>query len=349
MPYERAPAAPQARAQRGIDTVPKQAHRKLGTCARGLRLAIRRSSEPMNESGSNSRQGAQRSWYRNSEGSVCVEFAIVLIPLLLFVMGIAQLCLLYAAKLVVQHAATTAARAAIVVLDDEPKRYGGTPRGTLEASATIRSEPRGGKPGEAKSLTSLLRDGLATGRGRRSAIQHAAHLPLLSIAPDYRRILTDRHRSVRAAIGDHGSTRLVGSMLYNRAAAAVTFPNRPSASDFHGLSYGPSEEVTVRVTLLFPCVVPLASAFVCTEGRRLLADSARGASGLASPNTGTGGRRNSGSGSSASGSALAWQSMKELKRVLSPALLTPLLTSGRRFAILRAEATLPNQGASYAR
>ncbi|MCG8556637.1 MAG: pilus assembly protein [Proteobacteria bacterium] len=289
-------------------------------------------------------------WYRNSEGGICVEFAIVLVPLLLFVMGIAQLCLLYAAKLVVQHAATTAARAAIVVLDDEPKHYGGTPRGTLEASATSRYEPRGGTPGGTKSLTSLLSTGVATGGGRRSAIQHAAHLPLLSVAPDYRRILTDRHRNVRAAIGDHGATRLVGGMLYTRAAAAVTFPNGPAASDFHGLSYGPSEEITVRVTFLFPCVVPLASAFVCTEGRRLLADSARSASGLGSSNTGTGRQRNAGSGrSSEPDPALAWQSMKELKRVSSPALLTPLLISGRRFAILRAEATLPNQGASYAR
>ena len=67
---------------------------------------------------------------RSERGAVFVEFLIVFLPLLALIMCMIQLALIYAGKLVTQHAADTAVRAAVVVLDDDPRYYGGAARDT---------------------------------------------------------------------------------------------------------------------------------------------------------------------------------------------------------------------------
>jgi Flp pilus assembly protein TadG len=65
--------------------------------------------------------GADRS------GAVYVEFLIAFLPLFIFFSALAQMGMLQIADLVTKHAAVTAARAAVVVLTDDPARYEGVP------------------------------------------------------------------------------------------------------------------------------------------------------------------------------------------------------------------------------
>jgi hypothetical protein len=69
---------------------------------------------------------------RGTRGAVYVEFLLVFIPVFTLFLAVLQLGLMYAAKLVTQHAATTASRAAAVIVDDDPARYQGGARGRLD-------------------------------------------------------------------------------------------------------------------------------------------------------------------------------------------------------------------------
>ena len=61
-------------------------------------------------------------------GAVTIEFLIAFPPVFLLFLGATQFALIAAAELVVRHAAIEGARAATVVLDDDPRHYGGAPR-----------------------------------------------------------------------------------------------------------------------------------------------------------------------------------------------------------------------------
>ena len=59
----------------------------------------------------------------DTRGAVYVEFLIAFMPVFVFFLCLLQLALLFSAKLVVDHAATTGARSAAVVFGDEPRPY----------------------------------------------------------------------------------------------------------------------------------------------------------------------------------------------------------------------------------
>ena len=59
----------------------------------------------------------------DTRGAVYVEFLIAFMPVFVFFLCLLQLALLFSAKLIVEHAATTGARSAAVVFGDEPKPY----------------------------------------------------------------------------------------------------------------------------------------------------------------------------------------------------------------------------------
>ncbi len=61
----------------------------------------------------------------DSRGAVFVEFLIAFFPLLLAFLALLQLAFVSAARLVLDHAAISATRAAIVILPDDPAQYGG--------------------------------------------------------------------------------------------------------------------------------------------------------------------------------------------------------------------------------
>ncbi len=58
-------------------------------------------------------------------GIAFLEFLVAFIPVWLFFLSIVQLALIATASLIVQHAADSAARAAVVVFSDDPKEYEG--------------------------------------------------------------------------------------------------------------------------------------------------------------------------------------------------------------------------------
>jgi len=68
---------------------------------------------------------------KNEDGVVFIDFIFLLIPFMTIILGLCQLALLYLGSLAVQRSAATAARAAMVVLDDDPKYYDGQARNTL--------------------------------------------------------------------------------------------------------------------------------------------------------------------------------------------------------------------------
>lgn len=89
-----------------------------------------------------------------------VEFLIAFLPMLVFFLGLVQLSLLYTGKIVTQHAADRAARAASVVIADDPIRYAGepfgsAPKGSARASAVRRAAELTLKPLTGSGVDSL--------------------------------------------------------------------------------------------------------------------------------------------------------------------------------------------------
>ncbi len=69
------------------------------------------------------RKEGTRSALLGTRGAVMVEFLAAFLPIFIMFECLVQLAGLFTAKLVVEHSAATAARAAVVVLDDNPKYY----------------------------------------------------------------------------------------------------------------------------------------------------------------------------------------------------------------------------------
>lgn len=242
--------------------------------------------------------------WKEVRGAVYVEFLLVFMPVFLLFLAVVQLGFVYAARLVVQHAATRAARAAVVVLDDDPARYRGEPRGRLrlggdaDTPSPVEAFMRGAGLGASA--------GDAAGGPRFRDIRSAAFVPLLAIGPTASEL--DGDESVGSAIGGPRERASRQSQVYSQAALAVTFPARGSSSS--RTAFGPDDEVTVRVTYLFHCGVPLVPELMC--------DSVSGLRARLSPD--------------------------EQAQIRMP-FLSDLTRA--RFLVLRAEATLHNQGAGY--
>jgi Flp pilus assembly protein TadG len=240
---------------------------------------------------------------RDARGAVYVEFLLVFLPVFLLFLAILELGFIYAGRLVVQHASTRAARAAVVVIDDDPAFYGGAPRGrVVTTGSTMTPSPveiflAGAGLGSAASDSA--------GGPRFRDIRSAASIPLLAVAPSAAQL--EGQESVRTAIGTGPQRAITGAQRYNGAALAVTFPTAPGAGSFR-TTFGRDEMITVRVTYLLHCGVPLVPALMCrsTGGLELDPEEA------------------------------AQMDLAYLAGLARP-----------RFQVLRAETTLRNQGAAY--
>jgi len=104
-----------------------------------------------------SAQDAARSCER---GAVFVEFLIAFMPVLTFFLCLLQLALLYAVRLVAEHAAINAARAAAVVIGDDPKNYSNEPINQLRIGGARYKAVR---DAALISLTPLILDGTIDG------------------------------------------------------------------------------------------------------------------------------------------------------------------------------------------
>ena len=147
---------------------------------------------------------------RDGRGVVMVEFLIAFVPLFVLFLATTQLALIGVAELIVRHAAFAGVRSAVVVLDDDPRYYGGVARCALTGS------------------------GADT---RAAAIRRSVELRLAAIAP---------------------------ALLHTSdAGTAVTFPVAPGSATLFDTRVEPGPTVTLRVTHVFACVVPIAAALLC--------------------------------------------------------------------------------------
>jgi len=214
---------------------------------------------------------------RDTRGAVYVEFLLAFIPLFFMFLGMVQMGLLYGASLVVQHSSNVAARAAMVVMDDDPACYDGEARREVNSSASGFSsfvQRAGSALGSIFGSSSSSPVGWQGG-ARQQAIEFAASMPLLPISPSFSSITRmPQDESVRGALGLRGldtpEARVAWGLVYNRMAMAVTFPQRAGSTDHRTAFDAPSGigdggQITTRVTYLYNCQVPLANRLMCED------------------------------------------------------------------------------------
>jgi len=194
---------------------------------------------------------------RGTKGAAYVEFLMAFVPLFILFLGIAQVSLLFGARLVVEHAAQRAARAAAVVLPDDPVHYDDEPTGSLGGRPLVYQDLIHGlsRLGVGVSTGELRRGEPASGPpSRRSEVTLAAALPLVPLAPQ-------SGTSIGAALGSEGV----------RDAARHTI----DALEVDIERGGGAGEVLVRVEYRYECVIPVARGLVCGGTSMILRHEAR--------------------------------------------------------------------------
>jgi hypothetical protein len=286
---------------------------------------------------------------RDQRGVAYVELLIAFMPFFVLVLGLTQLALLGQAHLAVRHAANAAVRSAVVVIDDDPARYGGTARRTLD--------PIGGRGGGGSDgFFSLIGAPISMprrGDARSRDIRLAAYVPLLAISPGRQQIMSRLQRAnVERAVGTGGLGRAAFGMLYVLGSTGVVFGEGRGP-----VQYAEGDDVRVRVTHAYPCLVPLASRLLCdnwlelqsgvpiTGSRDLVDRIQRGSSSAADIRAILAAQRRM----SAQRERLqgAREPLADLDQAEVPGLLWTTIANGTRFRMLTAEASLPLQSAPY--
>lgn len=282
-----------------------------------------------------------KSVLRDSKGAVYVEFLLVFPPLLVLFLFILQSALLRASDIGVRHAASGAVRSAIVVLPDDPVAYGGQKVNRLDGSTSCGD----GFASKFKTVMSTLKTqsasppkgGKCPGGPRLEAIRFAAIMRMLPFSPNPQTFLPKSMRGGLDAAGTAGW--LAGAAAYSYGATAVTFPESPgSKKEKEPLVWQHEKPVTVRVSYLAHCGIPIARFFMCDAGHSLYF-----------------GHDADFFDRDLQGKFAARKRIKKSKPQLaamkkstgSSTILTLLLFSGERFRILSADATLPLNSAPY--
>jgi hypothetical protein len=294
---------------------------------------------------------------KSSAGAVYVEFLVAFVPVFFFFLAMVQLSFVYSAKLVVQHAAVAGVRSAIVVLEDDIKLYDGEPYGSptglrLGSIRWAAYVPLLAIAPSETNVAQWFQQGVMVGLASSSMVKNVDDtLSLMQkyfFPSDHTNLsetltrIASSSGSVADAIGGTPVARLATGLVYNQAAAAVTFPKEPGSNEFVDKPIKLDEkQVTVRVTYLFPCTIPLASVVVC-KSLSSYADYFRGLKGARQ-----GGGANIDNSNKKNIDPDYRQVLTELEHAEQPQLLEMVAKIGVRFSMLRAEATLPNQGARY--
>jgi hypothetical protein len=266
------------------------------------------------------------------DGVVTLEFLIAFFPTFLLFLAVVQLVLIASATLIVQHAAVVGARAAVVVLDDDPEYYEHTQRGAI-AGPTVQN--RAWQEGLGERLGVAPRPQASTplpGGPRMAAIRTAVYARLAAIAPEPKVVtamLPGWKASLGKALGSQPLDRLwFGMGVYAAMTTAVTFPVRPEQEPVYEDHVDQQQAVTLRVTHLFLCMVPLISYAICDRTGWDNDD------GLILPGeTDTGGR--------------TARALRELRRAQASSLQPGIFLAGVPVKLLQAEATMASQTAPY--
>jgi hypothetical protein len=204
-------------------------------------------------------------------GTVMVETLIAFVPVFTLFLGIVQYTLLAAAQLVVHHAAVAGVRSASVVLDDDPARYGGAERlSIVDGSGSDASDLL-------STLASFLLSDVATDSSagspnasvqygaRMAPIRNAVYAKLAAIVPARAQQTLEGKPgvSVLDGLGTEPARRLVQARHYLPVTTAITFPRSPGATELFEDRVEPAGVLTVRVTHVTPCTVPLVNTIMC--------------------------------------------------------------------------------------
>lgn len=280
--------------------------------------------------------------WRDNKGAVYVEFLLVFPPIFLLFLVILQSAMLRATDIGVRHAASGAARSAIVVLPDDPIAYNNEVKDQIKMD----SDCSEGFSGKFRKVLGKLgmesfdvpKSGKCPGGERLAAIRFGAIMRMLPFSPNPKNILPAALSEGLGTLGPSGW--LAGAAAYSYGATAVTFPEEPgSAKPKEDLTWGHQDEVTVRVSYLAHCGIPIARFFMCDSSYSLAANLdtelyKRDFKGFQAAQ-----KRIKGSQS-----ALAQMQVS----VGSPSILLGLMMSGERFRVLSADASLPLNSAPYA-
>ena len=258
-------------------------------------------------------------------GAVMLEFLLAFPPLLLLFLGVMQLALLAVGDLVVKHAAIAGVRAAVVVLDDDPRHYGGEPRGRVDGSGRAEGIER--RFTAQFAATPNAEHARADVPSRMAAIRTAVHAPLSALAPPPSLLVPgmDPPDLTRTLGGSAGRTAFALA-TFLPLATAIVFPVAAGADALQDTDVT-ADPLVLRVTHLLPCTVPIARRFLC---RVLDWDAQHQRLAIAS------------------GSAAADRALRELQRAPLASQQGLLALYGVPVALLSAEASLPQQAAPYA-
>lgn len=234
---------------------------------------------------------------RDPRGTVMVETLLAFMPLFTLFLGIVQYTLLAGAQLVVQHAAVAGVRAASVVLDDDPAHYGGAERLSIAGDesdaalgnlAALASALVPGAPTVPRVAASVTTGGRSYGP-RMGPVRNAVYAKLAAIVPARAvgTLMGVPGVSVLDGLGTDPVLRLAQAPLYLPATTAITFPISPRVHDLFEERVDPAGLLTVRVTHVVTCTVPLVADIMCTplgallesESQELRADELRRAPG----------------------------------------------------------------------
>lgn len=198
-----------------------------------------------------------------------------------------------------------------------------------------------------------------SGNPRLQAIRSAVYVPLITLAPDLEMMRVD---SVRGAIGNPWTRELFG-FIYNLGAASVTFPGankeniiRDATAEYRTV-FNRTDVITVRVNYMFHCSVPLVSYLMCQNiyslltgidvdklvdtGKKMLNADSVSYEDIQEY------RRDVVSTIDDAEINNQQDMIKELRAAEHPGLSVAFGILGGRFKALRAEVSLPNQGAVY--
>jgi Flp pilus assembly protein TadG len=173
------------------------------------------------------------------QGSTYVEFLVVVIPFVLFVLCVFQTALLEFADLVVERSANAAARSAVVVLDDDPAQYQGEQRNSVTAGG---ARERAIRLGAANTLAALhegdpqadsaqLEVRLASQPGSDQAASSFDPAGLVTVRVTYRfRCIVPLARRIMCRDGDAGS----GGDTFALINGAASLPNQGARYAYAG-------------------------------------------------------------------------------------------------------------------
>ncbi len=288
--------------------------------------------------------------HKDERGVMYAEFLIAFPIMLMTFLTILQLSMIYAAKLGVRSAAVRASRAAVVVIADPDNAtyYGETAYQINQTGSGAGGSAPGG-------IMAFL-----TGRGssRMKYIRAAAAFPLAGFSPRFGSIseeqsLADTYRRDAFDLGY--------AAIYQTGATAVTFPRAPGDMRFlQNFSGGnPRQMLTTRVSYFYQCSMPIVTRQpwdMCHGALDMVmaAPSAVLEGAIGSVVDGLDTLRELGFDTYRSwlvGREDLADGVEEMQFSGNPLFLLPAALgrglNGNRFVILRAEASMPLQGAEY--